>query len=299
MDPVAFVRAHDGIAAGSELLAAGARRRQLTGLVAEGLLRRPRAGWYSTLDPHEPRFRAVRVGGFLTGASALADMGAWMLHPPPQIEVAVVRGAARLRADHGVTVRWGVDAGAASRGRVGLPEAILRAVLDHDLEVSVPAFDWAVHTGRLDLIDVERLIMSLPAQARCIRDWVDGESQSVLESVARVRLRRRGWRVTSQVRVGDLGAIDLVVADLVALELDGREHHERSFERDRRKDLRITIDGRHCLRLTYSMLLSQWPRVERAIVAALAARGFVQDSVTPPPEPRGSRRTPRPAHASN
>ena len=205
MDPIAFVTSHHGIASGPELIAAGVRRRQLTDLVASGRLRRPRAGWYSTLDAEHPRFRAVRVGGFLTGASALFDMGAWMLHPPPQIEVTVTRGSARLRADPSVGVRWGVDPRAASRGRVGLPEALLRVILDHDLETAVPSLDWALHTGRLDRIEFERLLLRLPAEARCIRDWVDGASESVLESVARVRLRRRGWAVASQLRVGDLG----------------------------------------------------------------------------------------------
>lgn len=292
MDPVAYVAAHHGIASSSELIAAGASRRHLTGLVSRGDLRRPRVGWYSTLAPNEPRFRAVRVGGYLSGASALSEMGAWMLHPPPRIEVAVVRGSARLRDDPGAVIRWGTDAATAARGVSGLPEALLRVVLDHDLEVSVPALDWALHTGRLDRFDFEHLVLSLPRHARCVREWVDGASESVLESVARVRLRRRGWGVVSQVRVGQLEAIDLVVGDRVALELDGREHHEKSFERDRRKDLRITLEGRHCLRVTYSMLVNEWPGVEGAIVAALAARGFAQDSVTPPPEPRGTRRTP-------
>lgn len=290
MDPLRFVAEHQGIATTAELTAAGARRRELTDLVSRGELRRPRAGWYSTLDPDDPRFRAVRVGGFLTGASALSAMGAWMLHPPAAIEVAVVRGSARLRADPGVALRWGADAAAATRGVCGLSDALLRVVLDHDLEVSVPALDWALHTARLDRIDFERLLLDHPQRARWIREWVDSASESVLESVARVRLRRRGWRVTSQVRVGDLGAIDLVVADCVAVELDGREHHENSFEKDRRKDLQITLEGRHCLRVTYSMVINEWPRVDQAIAAALAARGVGHHSVTPPREPSGTRR---------
>lgn len=294
MDAVTFVSELDRIASAPELAAAGVPRRELTRLVASGELRRPRNGWYSTLDPLHPRFRAVRIGGRLTSASALAEMGAWMLHPPPRLEVAVPRGSARLRADRNAVIHWGID-GARSQGSavVGIHEALIRVVLDHDLEVSVPCLDWAMSTGRLDRFSFEELILALPMTARCVRLWIDPASQSLLESVARVRLRRRGWPVRSQVRVGDLGAIDLVV-DQVALELDGREHHESRFEADRRKDLQITIEGRHSIRVSYAMLVKDWSRVESAIAAALRARGrgHVQNSVNAPAEPRGTRPAP-------
>jgi very-short-patch-repair endonuclease len=222
--------------------------------------------------------------------SALAELGAWVLHRPPQLEVAVTRGSARLRHDAGAIVHWVSDrATPASTSVVGVSEALVRVVLDHDLEVSVPCLDWALSTGRLDRVEFEQLILALPESARCIREWVDPASQSVLESVARVRLRRRGHRIRSQVPVGDLRVIDLVIDDVVALELDGREHHESTFETDRRKDLQIVIEGRQPLRVSYSMLVHDWPTVELAITAALRARGRARRSAIPPPEPRGAR----------
>jgi very-short-patch-repair endonuclease len=96
------------------------------------------------------------------------------------------------------------------------------------------------------------------------------------------------------VRVGELGAIDLVIEDQVALELDGREFHESTFEGDRRKDVAITSEGRHPIRVSHSMVRSEWASVERAIEAALRARrhpaatGF---SGVAPDEPCGHRRT--------
>ena len=105
----------------------------------------------------------------------------------------------------------------------------------------------------------------------------------------------KGWPVRSQVPVGERQSIDLVIGGVVALELDGKEHHQNSFEADRRKDMRITIEGRHPIRVTYSMLLGRWPLVESAIAAALRSRGLghLQNSVVPPPEPRGTRYAPR------
>lgn len=209
------------------------------------------------------------------------------MDPPPRLEVAVERGTSRLRADPDSVVRWGTGATPhASVFSVGLEEALLRVVLDHDLEVSVPCIDWALHQNRLDLVDFERLILALPQDAQSIRGWVDGRSESVLESVARVRLIKGGWAVRAQVPVGDFGAIDLVVAGRVGLELDGRTYHETKFERDRRKDLQIAIEGLAPLRVTYTMLRQEWPRVEQGL--ARLARG--QNSVTPLTEPRGRRR---------
>lgn len=178
-----------------------------------------------------------------------------------------------------------------SEAVVSLHDALVRVALDHDLEVSVPCFDWAFRTGRLDRFAFERVLVDLPAHARVIAHWVDPRSQSLLESIARVRLMRRGWNVRSQVRVGDLEAIDLVANDMVGLELDGKEYHESTFERDRRKDAMIAIEGRHAIRASYGMVVHEWSLVQRAIAAALRARG-AHYSVTPPPEPRGTRRRP-------
>jgi very-short-patch-repair endonuclease len=296
MDVVAWVVDRGGIVSGRELRAAGASRRTMDRLLAEQRLRRVRNGWYSTLPEHHPRVRAVRIGGRLTGASALYELGAWMLRPPRALEVAVRRGSARLRVDPRAVIHWESAEDAPSHaGVASLQAALLRVALDHELEVSVPCWDWAFASGQIGRFTFEQLILALPLSARCLRAWVDPKSQSLLESVARVRLLRAGWRVRSQVRVGEMGAIDVVIADQIALELDGRAHHESSFEEDRRKDLRITTEGRHSIRVTYSMLFDCWPAVEAAIEAAAEARGVgaSKNSVNSPPRPTGSQRSHR------
>jgi very-short-patch-repair endonuclease len=240
----------------------------------------------------------VQIGGRLTGVSALDAMGAWVLDRSPTLHVAVEPRAGRLRRDGGpVRIHWVAASGRpCSAAIVGLPDALVQTILTEPLETAVSCVDWALSTGRLDRIAWERLLLRLPKSARVIRGWVDPNSQSVLESVARVRLRARGWSVRSQVRVGDIQAIDLVVEEHVALELDGREHHEARFEEDRAKDLQITIEGRHSIRVTHRILRSSWPRVEAAILAALAARraGDAGHSGVRPRTPRGSRQASRP-----
>lgn len=76
----------------------------------------------------------------------------------------------------------------------------------------------------------------------------------------------------SQVHLGDLESIDLVVDDCVGLEVDGEEHHRDRFERDREKDLDITMSGLHALRPSANAVFHRWPRVLLAVETAIADR---------------------------
>jgi very-short-patch-repair endonuclease len=294
MDVRAAIEAAGGFASTRHLRAVGVSEQRLTSAVRDGVVRRVRRGWYSTRDPADPRFAAVSLGGVLTGVSALDAMGAWVWRRPREIHVSVPPNASRFSRPPGVVIHWEESGSPSAVGIANVHDALVRVALDADLETAVGCFDWAVRAGVLDLIDLERILLALPGSARQFRRWLDPKSQSILESVARVRLLRRGWSVVSQVRVGELGAIDLVIEDVVALELDGRKFHESTFERDRRKDVAIVNEGRHPIRVSRSMVWSEWRSIECAIEAALRARrhpaaaGF---SGTAPREPRGQRRT--------
>lgn len=269
-----MVAAAGGLATTRELRAAGCTEYALTAAVRPGRLRRIRNGWYTTLDATALRVVAVRSGGLLTGISALYELGAWVMDPPPRIHVAVHAHATGGARSSGVVRHWESPTAAPARpGIASIGDALVRAALDEPVDVAVPCFDWAIATNRLDRVDLERTLLRIPDGA-WFGTLIDPRSQSVLESIARVRLLARGWRVRSQVGVAVFGSIDLVVEDQVALELDGREFHESSFESDRRKDLAIAIEGRHAIRISRPILRDEWPDVERAIESALAARGL-------------------------
>lgn len=299
MDPRGFVRSVGGFATTAELRSSGHSEQALTRAVRDGSLIRVRRGCYSTLPTGDPRVTAVRVGGRLTGLSAIEALGGWVWERPTRLQVAVSPNASRLRAVPGVQVRWmSDDEGGGDVAVVSVASALVRTALDEPVDSSVAAFDWAFRAGAITWFDFEAILLRLPESARCIRDWVDPRSQSILESVARCHVRQRGWAVRSQARVGDLGSIDLVIEDHVALELDGQEFHESTFEADRRKDLQITIEGRHSLRISASILRHHWVEVELAIAAALRARrrGDAGNSAPPALVPRGSRRHPAAVH---
>ncbi|MEO8095691.1 MAG: hypothetical protein ABI632_12290 [Pseudolysinimonas sp.] len=299
MDVATLVRAMGGFASTAALTSRRISDRHLTDAVRCGNLRRIRNGRYTTRDTFDPEVRAIGLGGRLTGISALKAMGAWVWTEPSVLHVALARGASPRRpAGPRERLHFKADDGrGGSLSLVDLPLALGRVVLDEPLEEVVPCLDWALSTGRLDRFGFEELLLRLPRDARTLRAWVDDRSQSVLESVARCRLQSAGWSVRSQARVGELGAIDLVVEDLIALELDGREHHLTAFESDRMKDVQIAIEGRHSLRVTSTMLRRHWPSVELAIQAGLAARrrGDAGNSAVAPSAPRGSRVRPRAA----
>jgi very-short-patch-repair endonuclease len=299
-----------GVAQKRQLVALGARDVDLTRAVRAGSVVRVRQGWYSTMGEVEPCIQAVRIGGRLTGISAIIHLGGWVLGSHP-LHVSLADNAARLRdplnrrrsfqSRRGVFLHW-ERREVGERGSalcVGLVDALVRVVLDEDLETAVAALDWALHTGRLDRFDLERILLELPADRRWIAGWVDVRCESLPESLSRTRLRVAGHRVTSQVGLGS-ERIDLVVDGIVGLEVDGEQFHVHRFEQDRRKDLAITLAGYHALRPSARMVFSDWDRVARAIAAAIRARGaptFGNSGLPPERRPKpsggGGRRRPK------
>jgi very-short-patch-repair endonuclease len=280
-----LVHSLGGMAHKRQLVARGARDRHLTLAVRSGEVIRVRNGWYSTFSESDERLRAVRVGGRLTGSSAVVAMGAWVLGDRP-LHVSVHGNAARLRdqynrherlnvtAPRGVVLHWDErdlrDRGSATS--VGLMDALRRVVLDEAFEDAVAVLDWALHTGALDRIDFEGLILSLPEGFRGISGWVDDACESLPESLSRTRLRLAGRKVETQVRLGDLQRIDLVVDDIAAVEVDGDKFHRHRFEEDRSRDVDITLQHLHSLRPSARMVFYDWDRFARAVDVAISLR---------------------------
>jgi very-short-patch-repair endonuclease len=273
-----------GFAQKQQLVRRGARDSDLTRAVRNGSVIRARQGWYSTVAPHDPRTRAVRVGGRLTGLSAVAALGGWVLenrvlHVSVPDNAARLRSAsnrhARFRPGRGVVVHWD-DPTLGERGTswsVALADALYRVVLDEPFEQAVAALDWALHTGALDEFDFESLILSLPERLRGIRDWVDSPCESLPESVARTRLRMAGHHVRTQVNLGTGEVLDLLVDECTGIEVDGEAFHINSFERDRDKDITIACEGMHGLRPSANAVFHRWERFYLAVCTVLAQRG--------------------------
>jgi very-short-patch-repair endonuclease len=98
----------------------------------------------------------------------------------------------------------------------------------------------------------------------------DESSQSGIETIARVALRRRRVRLRTQVRIAGVGHVDLLIGDRLVLELDGREWHEGAdFEEDRRRDLALVALGYLVVRASYKQVTESWADVERDLLTII------------------------------
>jgi very-short-patch-repair endonuclease len=272
-----------GMAQKQQLVVGGASDWDLTHAVRNGSVARARQGWYTTLAPDDPRVIAVRVGGRLTGISAIIARGGWVLRPH-RLHVSVPFNAARLRSqadrhrkfkpNPGVEIHWDSPE-LSDRGSsmvVGLLDALAKVIVIESEETAIAALDWALHTGLIDEFDFAKIMSAVARSLRFPFKFVDAKCESLPESLARTRLRIAGHQVTSQVWLKTRGRIDLVVDGIIGLETDGEEHHADSFERDRRKDLTINCEGYHAMRVPALMVFYEWPAVLDGIEVALAAR---------------------------
>lgn len=272
-----FVSAAGGLLHKHDLVALGATDRHLTVAVRSRTVSRPRRGWYSTWERGDPRYVAVAVGGRLTGASALHQLGAWTWARPP-VTVSVPVTASRLRRRRGVRVVWDPlelsDRG--STWAVDPRDALARAVVEtRSFEDAVILVDWARRAGIVDGDDDAAEVLSRRrADAAGLVAWSDPGAESILESAAGTRLRRAGHHVTRQVPVsGTSKIIDMVVDGVVGLETDGRAHHETRFDKDRLKDADIARDGLIPFRAGTVMVKDRWGVTVSAIRALIRTAG--------------------------
>jgi len=292
------VRRAGGALHKSDLVALGATDRMLTAAVRGGFVHRARRGWYTTFEPGDARHEAVRIGGRLTGSSLLALLGAWMWATPP-VTVVVPPRASRLRDRRGARVLWRFDGRIPPRrvptgdgghpapdlnehaledaGRsawaVPLRTALVDAVVAAPLAEAVALLDWALASGLFSVVELHAAFATAPSDVRGIVEWADARSESFLESIMRATFVRLGHRVETQVRIGpgDRRRIDLVVDEVAAVELDGRQWHAGTFESDRMKDLAIVVSGRTALRASYEMVRDHRALIVQAVCSVLDA----------------------------
>ena len=288
VDVAALVTALGGFAQKQQLVTRGARDLDLTRAVRAGEVIRARQGWYTTLPANDRAVQAVRVGGRLTGLALIHYLGGWVSDTPP-LHVSMAQNAARMRAPtnrfrrlarrHGVVLHWDPPDVGARGGSwcVALRDAIRAVIIDESLEQAVAVLDWALHSGLMDVAELDRLVLTLPLELRAVAEWVDADCESLPESVSRTRFRLAGHHVASQVPLETDERIDLVVDGEAGIEVDSKKHHADSFYRDRAKDLTITLAEYHCLRPTAHAVFSDWARVQVAVNVALRMRGV------PPP----------------
>lgn len=266
-----------GVAHIQDLLKAGLTRHEVARFHRTGELLRPRIGWYVATWQPQDVVRAVRVGGVLDCVSAAKSYGC-IVPDDNRVHVALPGNAARLRSsgdgykniaaetDSAVVRHWTTHL-ASERFRTRLVPA-----LDHVLgclpgEWAVGVVDSARRVSKdeppiLSHVAYGELTGSASAEKRRLLRLTSERSESILESVVRVRLVQAGYAVEEQVPMGSYRA-DLLVGGRVVVECDGFAFHgeRETFERDRRRDAVFAAAGYQVLRLSYRRVTADWKGV--------------------------------------
>lgn len=254
----------------------GVSGRQAGAAVRRGELVRVRNGWFALPAADPEAMHAVRIGGQLTGASRLAKLGLWVIRDD-RLHVSVASDATRLRHPGDACLHWRDLPWDPPRTSPldSVMSSIARLIECSSEEAAVVAIDSALNTprGSRHVLEERELAEILAALPRCyhrISRLVDAASQSGTESLARLRLRRHGLRVRTQVQIAGVGFVDLVIGDRLVLELDSRSHHLGSnYEKDRRRDLELFRRGYTVMRVSNRRVMEDWGSVEAAILEAV------------------------------
>lgn len=136
------------------------------------------------------------------------------------------------------------------------------------------ALESARRLGMISRTELRQLRGKMDGAGKELIDFSRADADSGLESLVRLRLRKYGWSVRTQMSVIDIGIVDLVVDDWLIVETDGKANHdgESHRHRDLVRDATAAAWGHVSLRFDYAMVIHDWDLVERAIVATMALR---------------------------
>lgn len=259
-----------GVLTAAQLSTLGWSRRARDAAVADGRSRRVRDGWFAGPTADANVVAAVRAGGCVACASALAARGVWMPeHLRRRRHVRLARRADGGEAGTGCRppgrmppVRTAVDA----------VDVAFRCLLRcGGTEDVVVVADSLLHLGLATVSDLRSWAADAPLRVARLLERVD-RAESGLETLVRLRLRARGIRVRAQVQIGRM-RVDLLVGERLVVECDGAEHHAgwEASAADRARDLELMVLGYRVVRLTYRQIVDDWPVVEERLLALVRA----------------------------
>lgn len=253
----------------ADLLTQGWHGRAITRAVREGRLIRARQDRY--LAPNAPvaLVSAIRVGGRLGCISLLAELGVFVFDGSA-LHVHMQRGDSRMRSPRagagalparrsrrGVVLHWHPLFEPASRGAVHVLDALVHAVRCQSPRHAIATLDSALNLRLIDEADVGDVFGLLPKRYGVLGEFLDGRAQAGTESLVRLMVLGFGCSVQLQVEFDDVGFVDLVVDEWLAIECDSKQFHSSWQQqlKDYRRDLALAKLGYCVLRLTAEDIL--------------------------------------------
>lgn len=297
----------------STLFRMGISRAEIEAALASGFLHRPIRGWYMTEAADSDQRRAIVADARLGCVTALRRWGVWS-GPDNDIHLHCAPTASRLRLDQARTVlgaqpvlphpgvpprrrpelnevwrcapgmpvvHW--QAQASARGAldwiVSPMDALAQAVCCQTAEHAVACVDSSLRHGVVTAQEWAQILSNLPERLRPLGRLVDARADSGNETIVRLRLRAAGFAAEPQAHIPGVGAVDLVVEGLVALEVDSEGFHSSKEQRrnDRTRTLLALTFGMPSLRIGPEHLTTdEWPlavaAVKRQVADARALR---------------------------
>lgn len=257
-----------GVATRAQLKRHGFTGPALTQAVRGGVVLRLRRSRYAVLETADDITTAIMLGGRLGGLSAAASYGWW-------------RGA-----DEGIHVSWPAHGNVAKPGRVRFGpatgpriihhwrvlhstdadaglwrepplEALAQVLLSADRETAIACADSAIRTGVLTDAAVRTLLRSLPGRVAQWECYLDGRSDSGIETIVRIWLIDRGIPFLFHPKIPGIGEVDFLIGRSHIVETDGRAFHESIADaaRDARRDNTAAIRGYITQRIRYAFVM--------------------------------------------
>jgi very-short-patch-repair endonuclease len=99
---------------------------------------------------------------------------------------------------------------------------------------------------------------------------VDTGADSLLETLARTYFRQAGIHVQPQVYLEKVGYVDLLLADWLVVELDGRHHAEwKQVQKDHRRNNESVLQGYTALHYYYADVVYRPEEMVGQVLAVL------------------------------
>lgn len=277
MEPLHLLGLLGGAAEWHTLARYGVTRATLNREVATGRVTRVRRGCFALTGASPVYVAEVAWRGHATCVTAARARGLPVLFADSTIHLRVPSD--RSQSGRNMTIPPGITRHPLPKDRSGPPDTC--AVLDDAAsclprEAQLATIDAALHSGLILPGDLNHLQRGGTARAEWIARHADPKAESVLETLARVALVSARLPVESQVEIGGVGRVDLLVAGRVIVELDGWEHHgmPSAFAADRRRDREAIARGYRVLRFTYSEVVGKPEALVAAVRATLSAASW-------------------------
>jgi hypothetical protein len=158
-------------------------------------------------------------------------------------------------------------------------ETLAQVLVSADKETAIACVDSAIHSGLVTDAEVRALIRRLPKHIRAWECYIDGRSDSGIETIVRIWLIDRGIPFTFHPWLAGIGEVDFLIGKSLLIETDGRQFHELIADatRDALRDNTAAIRGYIPQRIRYAYVMYHPERWQRRILEHLSRGDHLRD----------------------